>query len=227
MTLIVAHRGASRAEPENSIAAFRRAGGMGADGVELDVRRTLDDQLVVHHDPVLADGRIVRRTVAADLPGPLLADALDACAGMFVNVEIKNDESEPDFDPDEWVAGQVAVELMRRRTNLRWVVSSFRLATIDAMRSIEPTIRTAWLTEQLDAATVAAVCAGDHLGVHPSVESLDQGAIRLAHAAGVFVVAWTCDEPERLRELIGWGIDGICTNVPDVALAIRAGVTSG
>jgi len=225
--MIVAHRGASRAAPENTIAAFRRAREMGADGVELDVRRTADDQLVVHHDPVLADGRVVRHTSAADLPGPLLSDALDACAGMFVNVEIKNDESEPDFDPDEWIAGRVAIELARRGTNARWVVSSFRLATIDAMRSIEPTIRTAWLTYDLDPEAIAAAGRGGHLGVHPWVERLDAAAIRLAHAAGLFVTTWTCDEPDRIRQLIAWGVDGICTNVPDVALGIRAGVASG
>ena len=46
----MAHRGASRAEAENTVAAFRRAGEMGADAVELDVRRTADGVLVVHHD---------------------------------------------------------------------------------------------------------------------------------------------------------------------------------
>ena len=40
------------------------------------------------------------------------------------------------------------------------------------------------------------------------------------HAAGVQVNTWTCDDPERMAELAGWGIDGICTNVPDVALGI-------
>src|SRR5680860_389262 len=48
MTRIIAHRGASRAEQENTLEAFRRAGEMGADGIELDVRRTADDRLVEH-----------------------------------------------------------------------------------------------------------------------------------------------------------------------------------
>ena len=41
--------------------------------------------------------------------------------------------------------------------------------------------------------------------------------MRRAHAAGLAVNTWTCDDPDRIRELIGWGVDGICTNVPDVA----------
>src|SRR5690606_32215522 len=80
MTLIIAHRGASRAAPENTVAAFRRAVEMGADAIELDVRRTGDDRLVVHHDPSIADGRAIRELSAGELPGwvPEMSDALDA-----------------------------------------------------------------------------------------------------------------------------------------------------
>ena len=49
--LVLGHRGASHACPENTLAAFAQARAFGADGVELDVRRTADDRLVVHHDP--------------------------------------------------------------------------------------------------------------------------------------------------------------------------------
>src|SRR3954469_3561814 len=49
--LVLGHRGASAAAPENTVAAFVRARELGADGVELDVRRAADDVLVVHHDP--------------------------------------------------------------------------------------------------------------------------------------------------------------------------------
>src|SRR5689334_18596174 len=50
MTLVLAHRGANRVEPENTVAAFTRALELGADGVELDVHRTADGGIVVHHD---------------------------------------------------------------------------------------------------------------------------------------------------------------------------------
>src|SRR5215212_2876995 len=105
---VIAHRGASRAEPENTIRAFRRAARMGSDAVELDVRRTLDGALVVHHNPGLPDCRVIAATDAADLPASVatLEAALDACAGMWVNVEIKNDPAEPDFDPDDTIADQ-------------------------------------------------------------------------------------------------------------------------
>ena len=68
VTCVIAHRGASRAAPENTVAAFRRAAEMGADMVELDVRRTADGQLAIHHDAHLPDGRAVCDVVSAELP---------------------------------------------------------------------------------------------------------------------------------------------------------------
>ncbi|HET9600676.1 MAG TPA: glycerophosphodiester phosphodiesterase, partial [Acidimicrobiales bacterium] len=83
------------------MAAFRRAAEIGADMVELDVRRSADGVLVVHHNADLADGRAVASTASRELPGtvPALDEALAACEGMTVNVEIKNDPDEPGFDP--------------------------------------------------------------------------------------------------------------------------------
>ena len=229
MTLIIAHRGASKAAPENSIQAFARAAELGADGVELDVRRSADDRLVVHHDARLSDGRVIRDTRAADLPGhvPLLDAALDAALGMFVNIEIKNDPDDPDFDPSEWVAYRTCAGLARRGGGPRWLISSFRLATVATCRAALPSVRTAWLVETLDAGVIARTAAGGHAAVHPAVGSVDEPRVRLAHAAGLAVNTWTCDDPDRMRELIAWGVDGICTNVPDVGVAVRNSLVSG
>jgi glycerophosphoryl diester phosphodiesterase len=223
VTLIIAHRGASALETENTVAAMARAGALGADGVELDVRRTGDDQLVVHHDPRLTDGRVIREMRAAELPQhvPTLDAALDACAGMFVNIEVKNDPNEPDFDPSDWVARRVCMALSRRGGGPRWLISSFRFETVAACRHADPQLRTAWLVASADDEVVARTVSAGHLAVHPWVATLDQPSLRLAHSSGLAVNTWTCDDPARIRELIAWGVDGICTNVPDVALAVR------
>src|SRR5215210_4218177 len=110
MISVFAHRGASRAESENTVAAFLRAREMGADGVELDVHRA---GLLVHHDaePVPPDA-------------PTLAASLDACAGMVVNIEIKNLQGDPDYDPTNEAADMVVALLHERAGRDEVLVSS-------------------------------------------------------------------------------------------------------
>jgi glycerophosphoryl diester phosphodiesterase len=197
---------------------------MGADAVELDVRRSLDGMLVVHHDPVLADGRLIRATPSADLPEavPSLAVALDACAGMWVNVEIKNDPGEPDFDDTEALADATVAVLRERGDDERWLISSFRMETIDRCRQLAPTIPTAWLTVDVPADVTDVLTAHGHVALHPWVGAVTAEVIERCHAAGLRVNCWTCDDADRMRELVAAGIDGICTNVPDVARQVLA-----
>ncbi|MCX6520483.1 MAG: glycerophosphodiester phosphodiesterase [Actinobacteria bacterium] len=226
---MIAHRGASKAAPENTLEAFALAGRLGADAVELDVRRTRDGALVVHHNPDLADGRVIASIDAAELPVsvPALGAALDACAGMWVNVEIKNDPTEPDFDSTDSIADETMALLLARAEPERWLISSFRIETVDRCRSIADAageagapIRTAWLTSIVPDDVVELLTARGHVALHPWVELLRREVIDACHAAGIEVNTWTCDDPERMAELVEWGIDGLCTNLPDVALTV-------
>jgi len=229
MTAVLAHRGASKAARENTVEAFRRAAALGSDAVELDVRATRDLVLVVHHDPHLPDGRAIVDVDAVDLPAhvPALEAALDACSGMWVNVEIKNDPSEPDLDPSDRIADRTIAALSARREDERWLVSSFRIETVDRCRSIAPSIRTAWLVEEIPVDVIATIVSRGHSALHPWVDGLRRSHIDACHGAGIAVNTWTCDDPERMAELIGWEIDGICTNVPDVALEVIAAQRRG
>ena len=227
---VLAHRGASRAERENTIAAFRRAAEMGAHAVELDVRRTRDGVLVVHHDPHVDapesdDRRLIAATPLAEIPEhiPTLSAALDACAGMWVNVEIKNDPGEPDFDPTESIADETVAHLLARHEDHRWLISCFRVETVDRCHALAPAIRTAWLCEAIPVGAPADVTARGHSAIHAYVRTLSRADVDACHAHGLEVNTWTCDDPARMAELIEWGIDGICTNVPDVALRVIAG----
>jgi glycerophosphoryl diester phosphodiesterase len=206
------------------VSAFLLAAEMGSDAVELDVRRTSDGVLVVHHDPRLRDGRVIATLRDDELPDDiaLLDEALDACDGMWVNVEIKNDPGEPDFDPTDSIADQTVAALARRQEDDRWLISSFRLETIDRCRSVAPQIRTAWLVTEVPDDVIAVMASRGHAALHPWVATLSRSQIDVCHAAGIEVNTWTCDDPARIAELIEWGIDGICTNVPDVAIAVIA-----
>jgi glycerophosphoryl diester phosphodiesterase len=219
VTKIIAHRGASRVERENTVEAFRAARRLGADLVELDVRLTADGGLAVHHDARLPDGRAVASVAAESLPPhvPLLAAALDACEGMGVNVEIKNEPDEIGYDPEAAVASAV-VDLVRRRDDVgRVLVSSFDLVAIDRVRADEPRIETAWLVMAIGETTLATLAEHGHVIVHPWYGSITEEVMGRCHRAGVSVNVWTCDEPELIRRFARWGVAGICTNVPDLA----------
>ena len=220
VTDVIAHRGASKLAPENTIEAFELAVGVGADAVELDVRRTRDGVLVVHHDAHVNDGRVIVETAWQDLPAsvPTLGAALDACAGVWVNVEIKNDERDPDFDPDDRVAVEVLAALAEREPG-RWLISSFRLRTIDRCRLLDPTLPTAWLTFQFDPATIERVAARGHTAVHPWEPTITADLIERCHESGVLVNAWTCNDPDRFVALAAAGVDGIVTDHPDVMIS--------
>ena len=107
---VIAHRGAREAARENTLPAFRLAREFGAEWVELDARRTADGVVVVHHDAQLADGRVLAELTVDELPDfiPSLAEALEECNGMGVNIEIKNLPSDPDYDADHLVSEAVA-----------------------------------------------------------------------------------------------------------------------
>jgi glycerophosphoryl diester phosphodiesterase len=226
MTAVIAHRGASAHARENTIEAFELAVEMGADGVELDVRRTADGMLVVHHDAYLPDGRAIVELRRSDVPAdvPDLDAALAACAGLWVSVEIKNDENEPDFDPDRRVATQV-VDLLESLGELdRWRIASFDLATLDEVRRLAPAaLRTAWLVERPPAGVVDVLLRGGHHALHPWVATLERSTVDDVHAAGCAVNVWTCNDPVRLRELVDWGVDGVFTDIVDMAREIVDG----
>ena len=224
MISVIAHRGASATRPENTVDAFREARRLGADAVELDARLTFDDQLVVLHDAVLPDGRLLCRTLRVQLPPsvPRLDEALDACEGMWVNVEIKNSIEDPDFDAGDRIADLAVAELEARATPERWVISSLRPETLDRCRMLAPDIRTAWLVYEADDDVVRHCVGAGHSAVHPWVGALSADRIHRCHDAGLVVNTWTCNESGRMRELVAAGVDGICTDVPDVLVEVLA-----
>lgn len=228
--LVFGHRGASAAAPENTVEAFSKARALGADGVELDVRRSADGVLVVHHDAaVLGFGLIAAATLAelrAARPDlATLEDALDACRGLVVNAEVKCLPWEPDADTDGSVMHATidALRAYAEQVNEGMIiVSSFDIAAVDRARALAPEIATGWLTHGQEVAAAAAIAvAHGHPWLNPDgVAALAAGAagIGAAHAAGVLVSVWTVDDPGAARALAAAGADILITNVPDVVL---------
>lgn len=227
--LVLAHRGARRRAPENTLEAYAAARDLGADGVELDVRRTRDGALVLHHDPGPADGPVLATLDHAEVRErfptiPTLAEALDVCAGLLVNVEIKNLPWEPDFDAEERVVDDVIALLRARDDADRVLVSSFHLATVDGMHERAPEVPTAFLfLAGLDPREVVDLAADrGHVAVHPDVRALGgpevPAFVAHAHDRGLQVNVWTVNEPADMVRLADLGVDALVTDVPDVAL---------
>ena len=221
MTQVIAHRGASQAAQENTLEAFRLAQTMGAEWVELDARRAADGVVVVHHDAHLADGRILAEVSSEELPDyiPNLAEALEACGETSVNIEIKNLPNDPDYDEDHLVADAVAGLVQAYLGPERALITSFNIDAVDRIRAVDPSISCGWLLFQMTdpASAIGRAVAHEMKTIHPWDVLVDINFINRAHAAGLLVNVWTVDDPQRMAQLIEMGVDGICTNVPDVA----------
>ncbi len=218
MTLVIAHRGASAYEVENSLAAFTAARELGADAVELDIHAAADGTPVVHHDPDIDGRRIDHMTVAmlADHilengePIPTLAAALDAMGtDLEVFVEVKGFHvAHDDTLLDVLAAGPAPG---------RYHVHAFDHRIVKRLHNRRPTLPCAVLSASYPIDPVAQL---EDAGVTElwQVQSLvDRDMVTRVHAAGGKIFVWTVDDPNRMRVLLEQGVDGICTNVPDVA----------
>ena len=226
--LIVGHRGSPRSERENTVAAFAAARAEGADGVELDVHLTVDGELVVYHDAEIEGFGVLAAHPSTEIRSafpwlPTLAEVLDECAGLLVNIEIKNSPPDADFDPDEGAAAAVVALLAARDHRDDVIVSSFHLPSIERVHALDGSIPTGYLAvlrpPPLEA--LAAAVAGGHTAIHPFFGVLaDEGAttvVEAAHAAGIAVNTWTVNDPDEIVRLAAAGVDAIITDSPTEA----------
>lgn len=230
MPEIIAHRGAPRERPENTLSAFALALEQGADAIELDVHATRDGVAVVHHDPVPRararsaelSGRRIADLAADELACfvvgdgervPTLAEVLALARGRATAyVEIKGAAIEP-----------LVVDVIAR-SGTRCAVHAFDHRVARAVRGLDPSIPTGLLLSSylLDpAGTLRAAGARDYW---QQWELIDRRLVDAVHSAGGRVMAWTVNSPEAARALVAMGVDGICTDVTrEMAGALRAG----
>lgn len=248
--LVIAHRGGAGLWPENTLHAFERAAELGADVVELDVRRAADGELVVIHDATVertTDGRgpvagltlaELRRLDAAHrwsadggktfpLRGrgvrvPTLREVFEKLPRMRFNIEPK----------DESGAARSLCEAIRAHgASERVVVGSFRQSVIDEFRRACPGVATS-----AGPAEASKFLALYQAGLAPSyspamqalqlpeyaagVRVLTRGFVEAAHGRNLEVHAWTINDAADMRRLLDAGVDGIMTDYPDRLLAL-------
>ncbi|MFN0099590.1 MAG: glycerophosphodiester phosphodiesterase [Gemmatimonadaceae bacterium] len=216
---IVAHRGASRERPENTLAAFRRAVELGADATELDIHRTQDGVLIVHHDPKIAGigairelgWHIVRDARVRGEPIPALSDVFDAVGGSLrVYCELKGVDTAADTVALIAAKGIPADRTAVHSFDHRLVAQAGRLAP----RIPRGVLEVSYPVEPLSAAK--PVAARD---LWRQWEFIDAEFVEAVHAAGCRVVAWTVNDAAVMERFALLGVDALCTD--DVGLAKR------
>ncbi|HZE75477.1 MAG TPA: glycerophosphodiester phosphodiesterase [Gemmatimonadales bacterium] len=227
---VIAHRGASGYEYENSLAAFRRAVVLDADGVELDVHATQDGAIVVHHDPELpglgpiahADARTVREVRLHNGERvPLLSEVLELMGNRDVWVEVKA------LEP-AWDARLLAV-LDAGPAPGRYAVHSFEQALVARLGRVRPELRRGVLLSSREPDVVGTMAAVGAVTLWQEWRLVDDALVCAVHAAGCAIIAWTVNELGDLRRLARLGVDGLCGNYPDrirVAIGLESEVPS-
>lgn len=203
---------------------------MGADAVELDVRRSADGRPVVCHDAVVPGVGPVVAFTAAELRRrvpwlPGLEEALEACAGLWIDVEVKNSPADPDWDPADRLVETLVPWLAAQAGGRDIILSSFNPLTLARARALAPGLPTGCLIDHPGSPGEAAGAAaqGGHVMLLPPAAALtDEAAqdwVGAAQAAGLLLITWTVDDPAEACRLAAAGVDGLVTNRPDAVLS--------
>jgi glycerophosphoryl diester phosphodiesterase len=229
MTWVIAHRGAwGRAAPgapaENTLEAFEAAIALGADMIELDVRRTRDGQLIVYHDArVKTVPTSSMRYDALKIKGtrtqpPLLDEVLALTKDRIaLNLEVKE---------SGYVAETVA--LVRRHAVESCVLTSFLDEVVLEAKTLAPELHTGLVIAtglRRALSTRVPAAKADTLALHRRLA--DAAGLAKAAAAGVPCVIWTVNGPRALDRYLGHpAVEGVITDRPALALERRARLAS-
>jgi len=242
----IAHRGGARLRPENTMAAFDHACALGVDGLECDVHLSRDGVPMVFHDLTLerttnAAGPVAALDAAAfarldagyhfengagypyrgkGLGVPALAELLDRHPDMPVVVEVKGDSVD--------VVPPIVRVINSARRPDRVFIGGFSHAVLQAFRAVAPSIPTGGSREEAEAAgrRVAAGLAPERTGYalfqipyfFRGQQVLTEPLARAVTRAGIQLQSWVIDTPEEMRMLMGWGVTGLISDRPDVAV---------
>ena len=246
--VVIAHRGGSKLRPENTRAAFAHAVALGADACECDVHLSRDGEVVVIHDdtldrttdgtgPVSARSALElervdagpRFTTGDGFPFrgrtgglPRLADLLADFASIPWTIEIKGDRPE--------LAAHVIKVIRAAGAEGRVIVGGFSQTVLDAVRATAPELVTGASRLEVQSALRRA-----YLRLAPREPAFQvfqvpfrfhgrqifkRPFVRVATRAKLPVQAWIVDEAADVRQLLEWGVTGIISDRPDVALAV-------
>jgi glycerophosphoryl diester phosphodiesterase len=246
----IAHRGGAKIRPENTLAAFEHAAALGADAIECDVHLSADGEPVVIHDASLdrtTDRRGLVSTLSArqlaevdagaafDAAGgfpyrgrglgvPRLAEILDRLRTIPVIVEIKGN--------DPRTADRTLAVIREAGAAERVLIGGFSQSVLDVVRQAAPNVPTSASRLEVQAALrrawffVSPRRTGFEIFQVPvrlaGRRVLTRRFVTVARRAAVPVQAWIVDDPAEMRVFLDWGVTGLISDRPDLAIeAVR------
>ena len=233
--LVIAHRGASLIAPENTLLAFRLAAELGADAIEFDAKLTADRQVVIHHDRTLdrttnGTGPLSARTLeelqrldaGSHLDHKFAGECIPTLRQVFqeigdrllMNIELTN-YARPFSELPKIVSRMIfEFDLMGRV-----LISSFNPIALIKMKRFAPEIPLGLLVMDTEPVWLISFFRyiTPYLAYHPSYKMVDRKLVQREHHLGHQVNVWTVNEMDQIRELVGMGVDGVITDVPDIA----------
>ncbi|MEZ5739232.1 MAG: glycerophosphodiester phosphodiesterase [Burkholderiaceae bacterium] len=232
---LCAHRGAGRLAPENTMAAMRVGAGYGYRMFEFDCKLSGDGSLVLMHDDMLdrttdGRGRVGQATLAelmrldagswhsttyAGEGVPTLARlARWLLAGDYLaNIEIKACVGR-EFETGAAVG--LEADHIFRDADIAPLLSSFSESSLEGAREAAPDLPRALLFDALPDDWLARCLALGCVAVDPHHASLSERMVDTAHDAGLRVVTYTVNDPQRVEMLLEWGVDTVITDAVDV-----------
>lgn len=238
---IVAHRGGGTLAPENTLAAMRCGLAHGFRAVEFDVMLAADQVPVLMHDPefgrtIAGTGRVAdcsaRELAGRDAgawfgpafagePVPSYADVFRFCRAqrIWMNVEIK---PAPGFERETGaVVGAVtrtllAAEEPAAQEQATPLFSSFAFDALEAAHAAAPEIPRGYLIDVIPPGWQDLLHRTGATALHTNHKHLSAAQARAVKDAGFGLFCYTVNDPERAREILGWGVDAFCTDRIDL-----------
>lgn len=245
--MVEAHRGFSEDAPENTLASFEKAIQAGADRIELDLYASKDGRAIVIHDPTLdrttnGSGPVKELTLSelkrldagswkheryADQKIPAFKEVLELAKGrVMVDIDLKDTDA---IEP-------MVEDLRSLDMVLETIVTGTSQDDIRLIRKVEPALSVFFeRSDELNQlhemgkksefirTSIRLAQESQAPGFNFDYNTLSPEFIREAHLRGLYVIAWTVNDPLRMEELIRWGVDTVMTDKPDVVKSIIEG----
>ncbi len=211
---VIAHRGASYFEPENTLRSFKRAVEMGADRVEVDVRLSKDKKLVVIHDPIVdrttnGTGRVEDMTLkqlkrldaGKGERIPTLQAVIESLKGTKMVIDMKIPGIE-----------EKVIDMIHENRLENVLITSFYHGSLQKVKILDKNMKKGAIfsCQPLKPERIALDASSD--AIFPKHKFVNQEMIKRVHKHGIFIYPWTIDDPKTAKKLIRLGVDGIVTN---------------